>query len=151
MRKESKRSLIERAATKVGLIPDVDQPEDEESEVGRLAEGSALTNYPPPEKWDEWTEYEVRGWTRKQKKSYQIVPTVCFNCEASCGLLAYVNKEDGEVRKFEGHPLHPGSRGAQLRQGTCDDKPDQGPRAHPLPDEAQRSPGYRGVGTRLLG
>lgn len=119
MRKERKRSFVERAATKVGLIPDVDQPEDAESEVGRLMEGSALTSYPPPDRWDDWTEYEARGWTRKQKKSYQIVPTVCFNCEAACGLLAYVNKEDGEVRKFEGHPLHPGSRGRNCAKGPA--------------------------------
>ena len=117
MRKEPGRPLIERVATKLGLIPDVDQPEN--GGVERLIPGSTLTNYPPPSKWDDWTEYEARGWTRKQKRNYQIVPTVCFNCEAACGLLAYVDKEKGEVRKFEGHPLHPGSRGRNCAKGPA--------------------------------
>ena len=46
-----------------------------------------------------------------------LVPTTCFNCESACGLLAYVDKETLQVRKFEGNPEHPGSRGPQLRQG----------------------------------
>ena len=117
MRKEPGRPLIERVATKLRLIPDVDQPEN--GGVERLIPGSTLTNYPPPSRWDDWTEYEARGWTRKQKRNYQIVPTVCFNCEAACGLLAYVDKEKGEVRKFEGHPLHPGSRGRNCAKGPA--------------------------------
>ena len=118
MRKEPSRSLIERAATKLKLIPNIEQPEGDDLES--LVPGSTtLTNFPPPERWDDWTEYESRGWTRKQKKSYQIVPTICFNCEAACGLLAYVDKEKGEVRKFEGNPLHPGSRGRNCAKGPA--------------------------------
>lgn len=116
-RVEPKRPLIERVATKLHIIPDVDQPE--RGDVRRLAPGSSLTGYPPPERWDDWTEYEAKGWTRRQKKSYQIVPTVCFNCEAACGLLAYIDKESREVRKFEGHPLHPGSRGRNCAKGPA--------------------------------
>ncbi|MGH3086523.1 MAG: molybdopterin-dependent oxidoreductase [Rubrobacteraceae bacterium] len=119
MRKEPKRSVVEKAAARLGLIPDVDQPENGESEIPRLSPDSSLTDYPPPERWDDWTEYEARGWTRKEKKSYQIVPTVCFNCESACGLLAYVDKDDNEVRKFEGHPLHPGSRGRNCAKGPA--------------------------------
>lgn len=118
VRKEPERSFIERAATKLKLIPEVDQPESG-GEVDRLTEGSSLTNYPPPDKWDEWTEYEAKGWPRREKKSYQIVPTVCFNCESACGLLAYVDKDGGDVRKFEGHPLHPGSRGRNCAKGPA--------------------------------
>jgi anaerobic selenocysteine-containing dehydrogenase len=116
-RREPDRSFIERTATKLGLIPDVDQPDTDPIE--RLVPGSALTDYPPPERWDDWTEYEAGGWTRKRKRSYQIVPTVCFNCESACGLLAYVDKETKEVRKFEGHPLHPGSRGRNCAKGPA--------------------------------
>ncbi len=117
VRKEPGRSIIEQAAMKLKLIPNVDQPAG--GDITRLQSGTALTNYPPPEKWDDWTEYEARGWTRKQKKSYQIVPTVCFNCEAACGLLAFVDKDNGEIRKFEGHPLHPGSRGRNCAKGPA--------------------------------
>jgi anaerobic selenocysteine-containing dehydrogenase len=116
MRREPERSFVERAATRLGLVRDVDAPEDSPE---RLVPGAGLVDYPPPERWDDWTEYEARGWTRKQKKSYQIVPTVCFNCEAACGLLSYVDKESGEIRKFEGHPLHPGSRGKNCAKGPA--------------------------------
>lgn len=34
--------------------------------------------------------------------------TTCFNCESACGLLAYVDRETLQVRKFEGKPEHPG-------------------------------------------
>jgi len=117
VRKEPGRSVIERAAAKLKLIPNLDQPEGDD--LSRLKDGAALVDYPPPEQWDDWTEYEARGWTKKQKKSYQIVPTVCFNCESACGLLAYVDKEEGHVRKFEGHPLHPGSRGRNCAKGPA--------------------------------
>jgi anaerobic selenocysteine-containing dehydrogenase len=119
MRKEPERSLIERVATRLGFIPNVDQPENGDGEIERLTPSSTLRSYPPPERWDDWEEYEARGWTRKQKSSYQIVPTICFNCEAACGLLAYVDKESGEIRKFEGHPLHPGSRGRNCAKGPA--------------------------------
>ena len=117
MRREPERSFIERAALRLGLIPATDPPDEDGLE--RLAPGSALVDYPPPEKWDDWTEYEAKGWTRKEKKSYQIVPTVCFNCESACGLLAYVDRDGNEVRKFEGHPLHPGSRGRNCAKGPA--------------------------------
>lgn len=116
MRVEPKRSFVERAALGLGLLRDPKKPE---AGPERLVPGSGLVDYPPPERWDDWTEYEARGWTRRQKKSYQIVPTVCFNCEAACGLLSYVDKESGEVRKFEGHPLHPGSRGKNCAKGPA--------------------------------
>ena len=48
-----------------------------------------------------------------------LVPTVCFNCEAACGLLAYVDKEDMRIRKFEGNPAHPGSRGRNCAKGPA--------------------------------
>lgn len=78
-----------------------------------------LASSPPVEKWDAWTELEARAWPRRVEKEYTLVPTVCFNCEAACGLLAYVDKKTGEVRKFEGHPLHPGSRGRNCPKGPA--------------------------------
>ncbi|MCB0083866.1 MAG: hypothetical protein KDE47_23160, partial [Caldilineaceae bacterium] len=38
-----------------------------------------------------------------------LVPTICFNCESACGLLAYIDKTSLEIKKFEGNPVHPGS------------------------------------------
>src|SRR5205085_521061 len=49
----------------------------------------------------------------------KLVPTTCFNCEAACGLLAYVDRESGAVRKFEGNPEHPASRGRNCAKGPA--------------------------------
>jgi anaerobic selenocysteine-containing dehydrogenase len=48
-----------------------------------------------------------------------LVPTTCFNCESACGLLAYVDRETFEIRKFEGNPEHPGSRGRNCAKGPA--------------------------------
>jgi len=78
-----------------------------------------MSQYPPPELWDDWTEYDSKSWPKKVAKNYTLVPTVCFNCESGCGLLAYVDKETFEVRKFEGNPAHPGSRGRNCAKGPA--------------------------------
>jgi anaerobic selenocysteine-containing dehydrogenase len=78
-----------------------------------------LASYPPPERWDDWVEYESMAWPERVERHYQIVPTVCFNCEAACGLLAYVDKESGEIRKLEGNPIHPASRGRNCAKGPA--------------------------------
>jgi anaerobic selenocysteine-containing dehydrogenase len=56
---------------------------------------------------------------RKVARRYTLVPTVCFNCESACGLLAYVDKDTYEIRKFEGNPVHPGSRGRNCAKGPA--------------------------------
>ena len=117
MKGHHKPGIIEKIASKVGLIPDLEQ--EEANELPRLTEPGELTKYPPPDKWDHWEEYEAKGWAVKQKKAYSIVPTTCFNCESACGLLAYIDKESGEVRKFEGNPYHPGSRGRNCAKGPA--------------------------------
>jgi anaerobic selenocysteine-containing dehydrogenase len=78
-----------------------------------------LADYPPPERWDDWEEYDPTAWPRKVKRRYMLVPTICFNCEAACGLLAYVDKETLHIRKLEGNPLHPGSRGRNCAKGPA--------------------------------
>jgi len=82
-------------------------------------DGSHLSSYPPVEKWDDWVELDPEAWPRRVEKHYQLVPTVCFNCESACGLLAYVDKETGQVTKFEGNPKHPASRGRLCAKGPA--------------------------------
>src|SRR5256714_5644066 len=83
------------------------------------ASGINLAAFPPKERWDDWTELESKAWPRREERRYTLVPTTCFNCEAACGLLAYVDKESGAVRKFEGNPEHPGSRGRNCAKGPA--------------------------------
>jgi anaerobic selenocysteine-containing dehydrogenase len=91
---------------------------DEKKSFIRPATGPRLT-YPDAERWDDWEEYDSRSWPKRVKRRYLLVPTLCFNCEAACGLLAYVDKETLEVRKFEGNPVHPGSRGRNCAKGPA--------------------------------
>jgi anaerobic selenocysteine-containing dehydrogenase len=78
-----------------------------------------LENFPPPERWDDWEELDAKAWPRRQMRSYSLVPTICFNCEAACGLVAYVDKADGSIREVEGNPFHPGSRGRNCAKGPA--------------------------------
>jgi anaerobic selenocysteine-containing dehydrogenase len=109
--------VIERIAEKLRLIPNLHS--DLGEQLPRLTEPSALTSYPPPERWDDWVEYEAKHWPRRVAKHYMIIPTTCFNCEAGCGLLSYIDKETLRVRKFEGNPYHPGSRGRNCAKGPA--------------------------------
>jgi anaerobic selenocysteine-containing dehydrogenase len=78
-----------------------------------------LAAHPPKERWDDWTELDSKSWPERVEKHYSLVPTTCFNCESACGLLAYVDQETGEIRKFEGNPEHPGSRGRNCAKGPA--------------------------------
>lgn len=78
-----------------------------------------MSSYPPVERWDDWVEYDGSAWPQKVPRRYTLVPTICFNCESACGLLAYVDKTTYEVKKFEGNPVHPGSRGRNCAKGPA--------------------------------
>ncbi len=113
-----KPSFIEKIAEKLHLIPNLHK-EEESAPVQRVAPEGELTQFPPMEKWDDWEEYEATQYQNKVKKRYTIVPTTCFNCESACGLTAYVDKDSNEIRKFEGNPYHPGSRGRNCAKGPA--------------------------------
>jgi anaerobic selenocysteine-containing dehydrogenase len=78
-----------------------------------------LAPFPPSDRWDDWTEWDSRAWPERVERRYTLVPTTCFNCESACGLLAYVDKETQQIRKFEGNPEHPGSRGRNCAKGPA--------------------------------
>jgi anaerobic selenocysteine-containing dehydrogenase len=80
---------------------------------------SALATYPPVEKWDDWVEYDTAHWPRKVERHCQIIPTICFNCEAGCGLVAVIDKENLKIRRFDGNPEHAGSRGRNCAKGPA--------------------------------
>ena len=78
-----------------------------------------LTNYPPFEKWKDWSELDAKAWPKKVERKYTLIPTSCFNCEAGCGLIAYFDQETGEIAKIEGNPEHPASRGRNCAKGPA--------------------------------
>ena len=102
-----------------------------------------LSAFPPKERWDDWTELDSRAWPKAVERRCMLVPTTCFNCESACGLLAYVDRDTLEVRKFEGNPEHPGSRGRNCAKGpaTLNQVTDPDRILHPL-----RRAGRRGEG-----
>ena len=103
-------SWIEKVASRLGLVP---RPNPSPSPP-RLEDGT-LSQYPPFERWLKWEELDASKTARR----YALVPTTCFNCEAGCGLLAYIDLDEGSVRKIEGNPLHPGSRGKNCAKGPA--------------------------------
>ncbi len=106
-------SWIEKMAVSLGLISDTAPAMDEEG-PGELMSSA------PPEQWLDWEEIESHGWPAKTtKRNYQLIPTTCFNCESACGLLAFVDKKTQKIRKFEGNPLHPASRGRLCAKGPA--------------------------------
>jgi anaerobic selenocysteine-containing dehydrogenase len=78
-----------------------------------------LASYPPVERWGDWEEYDPIAWPEKVTRRYELIPTICFNCEAGCGLLAYVDRATLKIQKFEGNPVHPGSRGRNCAKGPA--------------------------------
>ncbi|MHB8189538.1 MAG: molybdopterin-dependent oxidoreductase [Ferrimicrobium sp.] len=78
-----------------------------------------LASFPPRERWDDWVELDSKAWPKRVERRSMLVPTTCFNCESACGLLAYVDRDTMTVRKFEGNPEHPGSRGRNCAKGPA--------------------------------
>jgi anaerobic selenocysteine-containing dehydrogenase len=79
---------------------------------------TTFRSHPDPSEWDNYADYESTSWPRKDRRRYWIIPSICFNCESACGILAYVDQETLEVRKIEGNPVHPGSRGRTCAKGV---------------------------------
>ncbi|HIL16480.1 MAG TPA: formate dehydrogenase, partial [Deltaproteobacteria bacterium] len=138
-----KPSWIESTAENLGIIPKLPDKHPEHDLKPVESESPDLANFPAYEDWDDWAEYEAKDWATGKTKRYSLVPTVCFNCEAGCGLLAYMDKETGEVRKFEGNPHHPGSRGRNCAKGpaTINQINDTDRILHPLKRKGKRGEG----------
>ncbi|MCL4817737.1 MAG: molybdopterin-dependent oxidoreductase [Vicinamibacteria bacterium] len=102
-----------------------------------------LSAFPPKERWDDWQELDSKAWPQRRERRYLLVPTTCFNCESACGLLAYVDRDTLQVRKLEGNPEHPGSRGRNCAKGpaTLNQLHDPERILHPLRREGRRGEG----------
>jgi len=117
----------------------------------------SLSFYPEQSEWDDFKELDGTDWKRGgierhgvrskenpdgiQVNDYTIVPTVCSNCEAGCGLTAWVNKDTMTVRKYMGNPLHTGSRGRNCAKGYAVTSQMYDPDRIPFP--LKRAPGSK--------
>ena len=100
-------------------------------------------SYPPVEKWHDWVEYDTAHWPKKVEKHYQIIPTICFNCEAACGLLADCRQGDQPYPPLRGQPSASRQPGPQLRQRSGDAQPGDDPERilYPLKRAGKRGEG----------
>ncbi|MDG1899559.1 MAG: molybdopterin-dependent oxidoreductase, partial [Phycisphaerales bacterium] len=78
-----------------------------------------LETYPPVETWDDVVDLDPNAWPKRVERHSMLVPTTCFNCEAGCGLMAWVDADRQTIRKLEGNPHHPGSRGRNCAKGPA--------------------------------
>ena len=117
----------------------------------------SLSFYPPHKEWDNFAELDGTDWKRGgierhgvrseenpdgiQVNNFMLVPTVCSNCEAGCGLTAWVNKDTMTVRKYMGNPLHTGSRGRNCAKGYAVTSQMYDPDRIPFP--LKRAPGSK--------
>ena len=117
----------------------------------------SLSFYPEHKDWDNYSELDGTDWKRGgigrhgvksdnnpdgiEVNNYTLVPTVCSNCEAGCGLTAWVNKDTMTVRKYMGNPLHTGSRGRNCAKGYAVTSQMYDPDRIPFP--LKRAPGSK--------
>ena len=130
------KTFIESIAQKLRVIPNLDRAE------ANVAT-KKLEKFPHSDDWHHHMELDANAWPKRVEKNYSLVPTTCFNCESACGLLAFVDKESGQVAKLEGNPHHPGSRGRNCAKGpaTINQLKDTERILHPM-----RRKGARGSG-----
>jgi anaerobic selenocysteine-containing dehydrogenase len=130
------KSFIESIAQKLRVIPNLDRTE------ANVAT-KKLEKFPHSDDWHHHMELDANAWPKRVERNYSLVPTTCFNCESACGLLAFVDKESGQVAKLEGNPHHPGSRGRTCAKGpaTINQLKDTERILHPM-----RRKGARGSG-----
>ncbi len=136
---ESRRSFMKGAAFTVAGVAiakgvfTADAIAESVSESKFTNTPDSLSFYPPLEQWDDFKELDGDDWKRGgidrkgvrseenpdgiEVNDYTIVPTACSNCEASCGLTAWIDKKTFTVKKYMGNPLHPGSRGRNCAKG----------------------------------
>ena len=116
-----------------------------------------LSFYPPLNEWDNFQELDGTDWKRgginrhgvQSEENpdgilvhdYMIVPTACSNCEASCGLTAWIDKKTFTVKKYMGNPLHAGSRGRNCAKGYATQSQMYDPDRIPFP--LKRAPGSK--------
>ncbi len=135
---------------------------NEEGENSKFTSTPKTLNfYPSQSEWDSYKELDGGDWKRGGVgrngiqsvdnedgilvHDYTIVPTACSNCEAGCGLTAWVDKKTLTVRKYMGNPLHTGSRGRNCAKGYAAASQMYDPDRIPFP--IKRAPGSkRGAG-----
>ena len=110
-----------------------------------------LANHPPHDRWHNWTELDAKAWPERKERNYTIVPTTCFNCEAACGLTAFIDNETGEIAKFEGNPEHPASRGRNCAKGPATLNQVDDPERVLYPMKRSGATRQRPVGADLVG
>ncbi len=142
-------AAIGGAALAKGVVEKSVASSNEEIKTDITFTPSHLDYYPPFERWDHWQEPDGDYWKKHggalregvKLINYMLVPTVCNNCEAACGLTAWVDKDNLVVKKFMGNPFHSGSRGRNCAKGYATQSQMYDPDRIPFP--LKRAPGSK--------
>jgi len=141
---QSRRTFLKGAAFSVAGVA-IAKGVFETNAIAESVESSKFTNnpdslsfYPDVKEWNSFQELDGDDWKRGgierqgvasatnpdgiKVNDFTIVPTVCSNCEAGCGLTAWVETSEFaqgrlNVKKYMGNPLHDGSRGRNCAKG----------------------------------
>jgi len=144
-------ATIGGAALAKGLFEKSNTPAVAETNEEITFTPERLDYYPPFDKWDNWREPDGDYWKKYggalrngvKMINYMLVPTVCNNCEAACGLTAWVDKDNLVVKKYMGNPFHSGSRGRNCAKGYATQSQMYDPDRIPFP--LKRAPGSKVV------
>ena len=72
-----KPSFIENIAEKIGIIPNLHKEKYQEfdGDMRQFTDAEVADmykNFPPPEKWDDWQEYDPKVWPKKKRKPIKL-------------------------------------------------------------------------------
>ncbi len=79
----------------------------------------ALAAYPPVERWDDWEEYDPVAWPRQGQAPLLADPDDLLQLRGGLRPARLRRSEDAAIQKFEGNPVHPGSRGRNCAKGPA--------------------------------
>jgi hypothetical protein len=78
-----------------------------------------LAAFPPKERWDDWVELESKAWPSASSGATCSCRRRASTASRRAGCSPTSIKRRCEVRKFEGNPEHPGSRGRNCAKGPA--------------------------------
>ena len=84
------------------------------------ASQGGLKSYPPVERWDDWEEYDAGRVAAEGRAALLARPDDLLQLRGGAAVCWPTStSETLEIRKFEGNPAHPGSRGRNCAKGPA--------------------------------
>ena len=78
-----------------------------------------LAAFPPKERWDDWVELSLAGLAGPRRAALHAGADDLLQLRVGLRAARLRRQGTGQVRKFEGNPEHPGSRGRNCAKGPA--------------------------------